>query len=111
MAIHNFNYTYEYVSHESVPRSGTDPTPLVCSVTISVTAVDQADNTKTITTNETKALDYFYLQDADLPGSFIPIANVTDQNMIDWYKDGITSDDMDVYFTHKLYGHAELAET
>ena len=76
-----------------------------------IVPVDQADNSKTISSNEMKSLDYFYLQDADLPGSFIPIANVTDQNMIDWYKDGITSDDMDVYFTHKLYGHAELAET
>ena len=111
MAMHNFNYTYEFVSCETVPRSETDSTPLVCSVVINVTAVDQADNSKTISSNEMKSLDYFYLQDADLPGSFIPIANVTAQNMIDWYKDGITSDDMDVYFTHKLYGHAELAET
>ena len=111
MAIHNFNYTYEYVSHESVPRSGDDPTPLVCSVTISVTAVDQADNTKTITTNETKALDYFYLQDADLPGSFIPIANVTDQNMIDWFKDGMVTLDFDGYYTTQLYGTAEMEGT
>ena len=99
------------MSCEVVPRSEPDSTPRVRSVVINVTAVDQADNSKTISSNEMKSLDYFYLQDADLPGSFIPIANVTDQNMIDWYKDGITSDDMDVYFTHKLYGHAELAET
>ena len=111
MAIHNFNYTYEYVSHESVPRSGADPTPLVCSVTISVTAVDQADNTKTITTNETKALDYFYLQDADLPGSFIPIANVTNQKMIDWYKESISTEDLDGFYTWKLYGYTEMDDT
>lgn len=108
MAMHNFNYTYELVECETVPRSAVDSTPLVSSVTIKVTAVDQADNTKTISTHEMKSLDYFYLRDADLPGSFIPIANVTDQNMIDWYKDGITSDDMDVFYTWKLYGVEEL---
>lgn len=108
MAMHNFDYTYEFVSCETVPRSEVDSTPIVRSVVINVTAVDKADNTKTISLNEMKSLDYFYLQDADLPGSFIPIANVTDQNMIDWYKDGITSDDMDVYFTYKLYGVEEL---
>ena len=99
------------MSHESVRRSGTDSTPLVCSVTISVTAVDQADNTKTITTNETKALDYFYLQDADLPGSFIPLASVTNQNMIDWFKDGMVTSDFDGYYTWQLYGHAEMDGT
>ena len=108
MAMHNFDYTYEFVSCETVPRSEVDSTPIVRSVVINVTAVDKADNSKTISLNEMKSLDYFYLQDADLPGSFIPIANVTDQNMIDWYKDGITSDDMDVYFTYKLYGVEEL---
>ncbi len=108
MAMHNFDYTYEFVSCETVPRSEVDSTPLVRSVVINVTAVDKADNSKTISLNEMKSLDYFYLQDADLPGSFIPIASVTNQNMIDWYKDGITSDDMDVYFTYKLYGVEDL---
>tara|TARA_Y100001937_G_scaffold102200_1_gene140467 strand:+ start:1154 stop:1489 length:336 start_codon:yes stop_codon:yes gene_type:complete len=111
MAMHNFNYTYQYVSHESVRRSGTDPKPLVSSVTVSITAVDQADNSKTITTEETRALDYFYLQDADLPGSFIPLANITDQNMIDWFKDGIVTADLDGYYTTKLYGTAEMDGT
>ena len=108
MAMHNFDYTYEFVSCETVPRWEVDSTPLVRSVVINVTAVDKADNSKTISLNEMKSLDYFYLQDADLPGSFIPIASVTNQNMIDWYKDGITSDDMDVYFTYKLYGVEDL---
>ena len=92
-------------------RSGTDSTPLVSSVTISITAVDQADNSKTITTEETRPLDYFYLQDADLPGSFIPLANVTDQNMIDWFKDGMVTADFDGYYTTKLYGTAEMDGT
>ena len=108
MAMHNFDYTYEFVSCETVPRSAVDDTPIIRSVVINVTAVDKADNSKTISLNEMKSLDYFYLQDADLPGSFIPIASVTNQNMIDWYKDGITSDDMDVYFTYKLYGVEDL---
>ena len=44
MAMHNFNYTYEFVECETVPRSAVDSTPLVSAVTIKVTAVDQADN-------------------------------------------------------------------
>mgnify|MGYP003305355442 CR=1 FL=1 len=94
-----------------MPRSETDSTPLVRSVVINVTAVDQADNSKTISSNEMKSLDYFYLQDADLPGSFIPLANVTDQNMIDWFKDGMVTLDFDGYYTTKLYGTAEMDET
>ena len=109
--MHNFNYTYEFLRCETVPRSAADATPLVSSVTIKVTAVDQADNSKTITTEETRALDYFYLQDADLPGSFIPLANVTDQNMIDWFKDGMVTADFDGYYTTKLYGTAEMDGT
>ena len=111
MAVHNFNYTYEFIECEMVPRSLFDATPLVSSVTIKVTAVDQADNTKTISTNETKSLNYFYLQDADLPGSFIPIANVTNQNMIDWYKEGIATEDLDGFYTWKLYGYTEMDDT
>jgi hypothetical protein len=111
MAVHNFNYTYEFIECEMVPRSLFDATPLVSSVTIKVTAVDQADNTKTISTNETKSLNYFYLQDADLPGSFIPIENVTDQNMIDWYKEGIATEDLDGFYTWKLYGYTEMDDT
>lgn len=111
MAMHNFNYTYEFLRCETVPRSAADATPLVSSVTIKVTAVDQADNSKTITTEETRALNYFYLQDADLPGSFIPIASVTNQNMIDWYKAGISTTDLDGFYTWKLYGYAEMDGT
>ena len=63
------------------------------------------------TTEETRALNYFYLQDADLPGSFIPIASVTNQNMIDWYKAGISTTDLDGFYTWKLYGYAEMDGT
>ena len=57
MAIHNFNYTYEFVSCETTFKSGTDRTPIVAQVVVDVTAVDQADDTKTITIRETRALN------------------------------------------------------
>ena len=80
-------------------------------MTVRVTAVDQADNTKTISSNETKSLNYFYLQDADLPGSFIPIANVTNQNMIDWFTEGVVDAEIDAFLTWQLYGWAEVDPT
>ena len=62
---------FEFVSCETTFRSGTDRTPIVAQVTVDVTAVDQADDTKTITIRETRALKYGYLQSAaTLPQSF-----------------------------------------
>ena len=49
MAIHTFNYTYDLDSITTMPLSMTDDTQIVKNVCVSVTAVDQADNTKTAT--------------------------------------------------------------
>jgi len=112
MAIHNFNYTYEFVSCETVFKNGTDNTPIVSQVTIDITAVDQADDTQTITTRETRALDYHYLQSAiELPESFIQLGSVTTNQMIEWFKAGTTTEDLDGFYTWQLYGYAEMDGT
>ena len=46
MAVHNFNYTYEYVGVKTMPRSREDDTQIVREVCVAVTAVDQADRHK-----------------------------------------------------------------
>ena len=112
MAIHNFDYTYEFVNCETTFKSGNDRTPIVAQVTVSITAVDQADNTKTLTTQETRALGYGYLQSAaELPDSFIEIANVTNDQMVDWFKAGVATEDLDGFYTWQLYGYAEMDGT
>lgn len=112
MAIHNFNYTYEFVSCETVFKNGIDNTPIVSQVTIDITAVDQADNTQTITTRETRALSYGYLQAAsELPKSFIPVSKLTNDQMINWFKAGVSTTDLDGFYTWQLYGYAEMDGT
>ena len=111
MALHNFDYTYEFVNCETTFKSGTDRTPIVAQVTVNITAVDQADNSKTITTQETRALSYGLLQSQALPDSFIEITNVTNDQMIDWFKAGTSTTDLDGFDTWKLYGYAEMDGT
>ena len=112
MAIHNFNYTYEFVSCETTFRSGTDRTPIVAQVTVDVTAVDQADDPKTITIRETRALKYGYLKSsATLPESFIQLGSVTSDKMIEWFKADVSDADRDGYYTWLLYGYAEMDGT
>ena len=52
MAVHNFNKTFTYVSAKYVNKSESDDTQIISSVTIRIDAVDQADDTKTITLEE-----------------------------------------------------------
>jgi hypothetical protein len=111
MAIHNFNYTYEFVSCETTFKSGTDNTPIVAQVTVNITAVDQADDTKTITTQETRALNYSLLQSQALPDSFIPVSELTNDQMINWFKAGVATEDLDGFYTWQLYGYAEMDGT
>ena len=112
MAMHNFNYTYEFVSCETTFKSGTDRTPIVAQVVVDVTAVDQADDTKTITIRETRALSYGYLQSAaELPESFIQLNSIDNDKMIEWFKAGVSDADRDAYFTWQLYGYAEMDGT
>ena len=112
MAIHNFNYTYEYVNCQTTFRNGQDDTVIIAQVTFDVTAVDQADDTKTITVRETRALKYGYLQSASsLPESFVQLEDVTTEQMLEWFKAGVSDADRDGYYTWQLYGHAEMDGT
>ena len=112
MAIHNFNYTYEFVSCETTFKSGADRTPIVAQVVVDVTAVDQADDTKSITIRETRALSYGYLQSAtELPESFIQLNSIDNNKMIEWFKAGVSDTDRDAYYTWQLYGYAEMDGT
>jgi hypothetical protein len=109
MAIHNFNYTYSYDSAKSTPKNHTDNTQIIREITLEITAVDQADSSKTLTLKQTKVPSYAHLTgDATLPDSFIQIENITNQQMIDWYKIGLDTNVLDAFFTWKLYGVEEL---
>ena len=109
MAIHNFNYTYSYVRCKATPKSIDDPTLIVREVTIEVTAVDQADSSQSIVLEQSRAIDHHHLKSAEeLPGSFIPIDDITEQQMIDWFLDGVTTDNLDGFFTWQLYGPDEV---
>jgi|TARA_R110001632_G_C11185161_1_gene401319 hypothetical protein len=110
MAVHNFNYTYAYVSVKTMAKSIDDDTQIVREVCIAVTAVDQADNTKTLTENmHSPLLGVFTLKDNTLPDNFILVDNLTDNQVIDWYKTTITDDELDIYFTWQIYGAAEVS--
>lgn len=109
MAVHNFNYTYTYQSCKAIPKSQTDDTLIVREITIEIVAVDQADASQSITLTETRAIDYVALRSAEsLPSDFININDITNQQMIDWFLDGVTTESMDGFCTWKLYGAAEV---
>ena len=93
MAVHNFNKTFTYVSAKYVNKSESDDTQIISSVTIRIDAVDQADDTKTITLEEERALNYHKWKSADsLNSSFIEVS-------------------MDGFLTWQLYGWAEVDPT
>lgn len=109
MAVHNFNYTYTYQSCRAIPKSQTDNTLIVREITIEIIAVDQADSSQSITLTETRAIDYVELRSAEsLPDDFINIDDITNQQMIDWFLDGVTTESMDGFCTWQLYGAEEV---
>lgn len=110
MAVHNFDYTYSYVSCKASPKAFDDPTLVVREVTIAVTAVDQAAPSQSITLNQSKVLDHHHILSAEeLPENFIPIDDITQQQMIDWYLEEITTETLDGFFTWQLYGAEEVS--
>lgn len=111
MALHNFDYTYEFAGCETTYRNATDKTPIVAQVSVNITAVDKADNSKTMTLLSTRAINHCHLQSHDLPEDFIPIADVTPDDYIRWHNDGVQTADLDGYFTWQLYGYAEMDGT
>lgn len=109
MAVHNFNYDYEYVGCKTIAFSMNDDTQIVKNVTVRVTAVDQADSSTSLSEEMSVSLDGVYEYKSNgLPDNFILFDNLTDENIIDWYKATTETSDLDVYFTWQIYGIEEV---
>ena len=110
MAVHNFNYTYEYVGVRTMELSSTDDTAIVKNITVRVTAVDQADNSQSLSEEQYVSLDgvFSYKHDG-LPSGFILVENLTEEKVIEWFKAKVDTADLDVYFTWQIYGAEEVS--
>ncbi len=108
MAAHNFDYSYEYVGVKTMPLNIDDDTQIVRNITVKVTAVDQADSSQSLSEEQYVALDgvYSYKHDG-LPDTFIPIEDLTDSKVIEWFKAKVQTNDLDNYFTWQIYGIEE----
>jgi len=108
MATHTFNYTYSLDSITTMPISMKDTTQIVKNVCVSVTAVDVADNTQTLTEKMYASLDGVYSYAVDgLPSNFIQVSDLTDTKAIEWWQATTTINDLNIYFTWQIYGFAE----
>ncbi len=110
MAVHNFNYTYEYVGVRTMQLSSTDDTAIVKSINVRVTAVDQADNSQSLSEEQYVSLDgvFSYKHDG-LPSGFILVKNLTEEKVLEWFKSKVDTADLDVYFTWQIYGAEEVS--
>lgn len=108
MAAHNFDYSYEYVGVKTMPLNVDDDTQIVRNITVKVTAVDQADSSQSLSEEQYVALDgvYSYKHDG-LPDTFIPIEDLTDSKVIEWFTEKVQVSDLDNYFTWQIYGIEE----
>jgi hypothetical protein len=108
MAAHNFDYSYEYVGVKTMPLNVDDDTQIVRNITVKVTAVDQDDSSQSLSEEQHVALDgvYSYKHDG-LPDTFIPIEDLTDSKVIEWFKAKVQTNDLDNYFTWQIYGIEE----
>jgi hypothetical protein len=111
MAVHTWNKTYTYKTGYQKARSIDDTTMLITKVTVTIDAVDAADATETISIDETRSLDYYYLQSQDLPDTFINVEDLTDQQMVDWFLAGTTDEEIDGFLTWQHYGWDEVDPT
>ena len=108
MAIHNFNYSYAYVGVHTTPLSETDDTAIVTEVTVAVTAVDQEDSSKTLTESFSKVFNPYPIKDNGTPEDFIQVADLTNTQVIDWYKAIEPEDRLNAIFTWKIFGPEEV---
>ena len=111
MAVHTWNKTYTFKQGFQKPRSNDDPTMLITKVVITIDAVDADDPTQTISIDETRSIDYLKHQSQDLPESFIPVEEITNQQMIDWFLAGTTDEQIDGFLTWQHYGWEEVDPT
>lgn len=110
MAAHNFNYTYEYVGVKTMPLSSTNETQIVKNITVRVTAVDQADSSQSLSEEQYVSLDGVYsYKHEGLPDTFIPVEDLTETKVIEWFKAKVQISDLNNYFTWQIYGIEETA--
>jgi len=110
MAAHNFDYSYEYVSVRTMPLSVDDETQIVRNITVRVTAVDKADSSQSLTEEQHISLDNVYsYKHEGLPDTFIPVEDLTETKVIEWFKEKVQVSDLDNYFTWQIYGIEETA--
>ena len=109
MAIHNFDYSYAYVGVHTTPLSKDDDTAIVTEITVAVTATDQADNTVTHTENFSKVFSPFAIKDNGIPSDFILIEDLTESQVIDWYKAIQDETSLNDIFTWKIFGPEEVS--
>lgn len=105
MAAHSFTKTYTYVTGAQKLRS--DGQGLITAVNVRIDAVDQANSSVTYSEEHTRSIDYMYLQHGTLPDSFIPVDDITNQQMIDWFLKDTDESDIDAYITWQTYGWEE----
>ena len=79
--IHTWNKSYTYITAGQKPRSATDDTPLITKIQIQVDAVDEADSNEVFSVRLDRSVDYHYLKHGDLPDTFIPVEDITNQQI------------------------------
>ena len=110
MAAHNFDYSYEYVGVRTMPLSVDDETQIVRNITVKVTAIDKADSSQSLTEEQHIPLDNVYsYKHEGLPDTFIPVEDLTETKVIEWFKEKVQISDLDNYFTWQIYGIEETA--
>ena len=108
--IHAWNKIYTYIDAGQKPRSTSDNTPLISKIQVQIDAVDQADSNEVFSIRLDRSVDYYYLTNGDLPDSFIPVAEITNQQMIDWFMEGTSEEDMDTWITYQHYGWDQIID-
>lgn len=105
MIVHNFNYTFEFVSIQAIEL---DDYKIINQATVKITAVDREDDTQQASSIETV---YFCPFDKvrTLPDdSFTDLNNVTENQVVGWVRDFYGDHyTLDTLFTDLIYGTSE----
>lgn len=108
MGIHTFDKTWTYVTGAKTVRP--DGIELITAVNVRLDAVDQANSEVTYSEEFTRSIDYHYLKHTDpMPDSFVPVDEITNQQMIDWFLKDTLLSDVDAWLTWQIYGWEEVS--
>lgn len=106
MAVHNFNYTFEFVS---IQATQVDDYKIINQATVKITGVDRDDDTQEASSIETV---YFCPFDKvrTLPNNdFTDLDDVTENQVVAWVRESYEDHySLDTLFTHLVYGPDEL---